>query len=110
MDLDVPDVNKVAFKMTARIGQTEYDRLATITLMIDGSSSKGRTWKRLGQVRITPEEDEEEIHFRISGTNLRFRVTFFSNDPIITPFVLEELTLRVRGGSQQVVRNATSEA
>lgn len=109
LDLDVPDNNKVAFKLAARIGNTEYTRTVPIEFEVFGSSTKGRQWKRLGLVRIDPDEDEEEIHFRLSGTNLRFRLEFRSNNPDLTPFVLEELTIRIRGGGQQVVRNTSRE-
>ena len=109
LDFDIPDANKIAFKIAARIGSTEYVRTTTIRLVIEGSANKGRTWKVLGAVNIAPNEDEEEIHFRLFGTNLRFRVTFTSNDPDVTPFLLEELTLRLRGGAQQTVRNAVQE-
>jgi len=109
IDLDTPDNNKVAFKLAARIGNTEFTRTVPIAFEVFGSNTKGRTWKRLGTVRIDPDEDEEEIHFRLHGTNLRFRLEFRSNDPELKPFNLEEITIRLRGGGQQVVRNTAGE-
>jgi len=110
IDFDYADNNKVAFKLAARIGDTEYQRdpTARIVMIVDGSTTRGRTWKQLGRVYIDGDEDEEEVHFRLFGTNMRFRITFFTDSPTFVPVVLEELTIRLRGGSPQTVRGATN--
>ena len=110
IDFGAADTNKIAFKVSVRIGDTEYPRDAssTISLYIEGSSNRGRSWKNLGIVNIDADEDEEEVHFRLFGTNLRFRITLRTANPTFVPIVFEELTIRLRGSSPQTARGGTN--
>jgi hypothetical protein len=102
LDLGVPDQRKTAYKLALRIGDSGL-RTLTNTFTVEGSEDKGRTWKALGRMAINPDEDENEIHFRLSGTNLRFRISLTTSD---YPFEWEELTVRARISGEQVVRGA----
>lgn len=101
IDMDQPDDNKVAFKCSVRVGGFEAARGADINVTIKGSVDKARTWKTLGRFTLNQLEDEDEQHFRLFGTNMRFRIEIESSE---TTFEVEEIVLRIRGSGQQVVR------
>lgn len=112
-DFDEPDSNKTAYKLAIRLGNVEYTRTQGLNFLVEGSSDKGRTYKNLGVLRIDTDEDEDEVHFRLNGTNLRFRIsTTFEASSITTmfPIEIEELTLRVKLCDRQVSRNGSKQA
>ena len=111
MDFGEPDSIKAIYKLALRLGGiyvgTRPDE--PLRFLVEGSIDRGRSYKRLGQLVIDPGEDEDEIHFRISGTNIRLRITISFNsamDRKAAPIEIEELTLRARIAGRQMVRNA----
>ena len=111
MDFGDPDSMKAIYKMALRLGGVYAGARPDDELhfYVDGSVDRGRNWKRLGRIVIGSDEDEDEIHFRISGTNIRLRITISFNSPPsrkATPIEIEELTLRARVAGRQMVRNA----
>jgi hypothetical protein len=88
-----PDLIKSALRLGVRIYDLE-DRTSDISIVVTGSTNKGRDWKALGTIRIRPTDDEGAVNFRLTGSLLRFRLETASAVP---RWRLEEITLRGRG-------------
>lgn len=102
MDFGEPDAKKVAYKFAMRIDEVPNLRATDLTFTLHGSTDLGQSWKTLGVLNYAPNQAEQEVHFRLNGTNLRFKITS-TND--VAELILSELTLRVRLSGRQVVRS-----
>jgi hypothetical protein len=102
LDFGAPDDKKVVHDLALRYSG-ENTRATDVVLRIQVSDDKGRTWKQDRTITLGPLDDEEELHFRVSGVNLRFRISYTTNE---RPFTFEEFTLRVRMCGFQTVRGS----
>jgi hypothetical protein len=90
-DFGVPDKTKFFNRLTIKIRE---DIPEDIVFNFYGSTDKGRTWKHLGANTLEAGKDEVRIDFRLTGSIGRFKVT--SDTPISSPFLVEEMVLRIR--------------
>lgn len=102
MDFGEPDSIKTAYKFALRIQEDFGIRSTDLEFTLEGSTNRGQTWKTLGTMIFEPGEAEEELHFRLSGTNLRFKLSSTNG---VAHLTLSEMTLRVRSTARQVARN-----
>ena len=102
LDFGEPDQIKTAYKFALRIQEDPGIRTTDLLFNLQGSTDRGQHWKNLGTMTFNPNEAEEELHFRLSGTNLRFRL---SSTNSVAHLTLSEMTLRVRSTARQVARN-----
>lgn len=100
LDFEAPDDMKVIHDFALRISG-ELTRVGNVDFLLEGSRDKARTWKNLGSMHLAATEDEEELHFRFSATNIRLRLSYTTTE---VPFSLEELTMRIRLAGSQTVR------
>ena len=101
LDFGLPDEDKSYRKFSLRL-RSPAGRSEAIVFRVEGSTDKGRTWKPLGDLLIPPAEDEDEVHFAMRGTVIRFRV---SSTSTAAPWVCEEYVVRVRRAGRQVIRH-----
>lgn len=94
MDFDNPDDEKAIYK--AKILTT-----GASSMMVWGSTNRGSTWKNLGTASISA--GQEEVHFRISGSQIAIKFQFNTIDPSMT---IEGISFTIKTKGDSVVRGA----
>lgn len=96
-DLDFGQDNwdKTLLKTTVRIRDdiTEFARTTPVNFAFSASMDRSRTWKNLGTIAVEVGTDEDEVHGKATGPNIRIRLT--SSD-IVYSYLVEELGFKVR--------------
>ena len=107
LDFERPDDVKTFTELGLRMDDQMPDRSAAVSLLIEGSTDRGRTWRTLGTARFAVGDDEDKINFRLTGSAVRFRLT--SSD-VVEPWTLLELTLRARARTDREPQRSTARA
>lgn len=108
-DFDDPDADKSALRLSLKVTDLpNVVRINVLRFKVEGSSDRGRTWRDLGTMEIDPDDDEDALNFRMTGSTLRFRLTSGEDvdqtGQLNPPFLLSEIVLRVRLRGQQAIR------
>jgi hypothetical protein len=74
IDFDSPDTLKIVTRFSLRIVRMAATDEA-VDFVVRGSTTKGRTWKTLGNLHIAAGEDEGKTDFAITDSTIRFRIT-----------------------------------
>lgn len=95
MDFDAPDDIKSLYKLGVLVNGSG-------TMTLQGSTDRGGSWKwltpPLGSVAI---DDEQEIHFRLSGAKLALKMTF---PTVSSRIIVEALTMSLKTVGESVIR------
>ncbi|NJL70589.1 MAG: hypothetical protein HC888_02695 [Candidatus Competibacteraceae bacterium] len=98
IDFGAPDTNKTMLRLSLKIDRL-VDALDLISFTVSISTTKGRRWRALGTLRISPETDEGKIDFRATGSHFRLRLESTS----LTPnFSVTEYGLLVVGSGDEL--------
>jgi hypothetical protein len=105
-DFDNPDLIKTVTRLSLKLSDP-YTRLDPIVIDVFGSTTRGRTWKNLGQMRILGvPDDEDAINFRLTGSLVRFR---FKTTSLTVPYEVTEWVMRVTGRGLDSQRRGTND-
>lgn len=107
LDFDRPDDTKTFTELGLRMDDQMPDRSAAVSLLVEGSTDRGRSWRTLGTARFAVGDDEDKINFRLTGSAVRFRIT--SSD-VVEPWTLLEMTLRARARTDREPQRGTARA
>lgn len=109
LDLDRPDDIKSFLELGARMAYLE--REAAFSLKLEVSIDRGRSWRSLGRLTFTKDDDEDKLNFRVTAASVRFRITFGNTvdgtNSVQAPWTLEEFTLRVRARTDREAQRGT---
>lgn len=98
LDFGLPDENKVTVRLNVKINRL-IPTNQILAFTVEGSTNRGRRWKRLGTITIGVDADEGATMFTMTGSTHRFRLV--SSD-LVPAFAVTELGLRVRGGGSEL--------
>ena len=108
MDFGLPDTDKSVMSLGLRLmDDSDSTRTTTVKFRVEGSTNRGKTWRYLGALRISADDDEDAITFRMTGPTIRFRISTgsvsYGTTAACAPWTILELTSRVRarGAEQQ---------
>lgn len=95
-DYGQPDIDKVWTQLSMKL--EDYVN-AELTWSVEISVNRGRTWKAVGTLVISTNEDEGKVNFRMRGSIARFRLRSTS---VVDPYIINEMVERVRLGGREV--------
>jgi len=75
MEFGLPSDNKTVLELNLKISDLADERLEDIRFLTEASIDGGRTWRKLGYLRIRPNDDEDTLNFRVTGSMVAFRLT-----------------------------------
>ena len=107
LDFERPDDTKTFTELGLRMDDQMPDRSAVVSLLVEGSTDRCRSWRTLGTARFAVGDDEDKINFRLTGSAVRFRLT--SSD-VVEPWTLLEMTLRARARTDREPQRSTARA
>jgi len=93
LDLDQPDGVKTFLRIGIKVDFSVAPNDAVL-FSVQGSHNRGRSWKRLGTLRIKENYDEGYVNFLITSSHVRFRLTSTAE---VAPFTITEIVVKVRG-------------
>ena len=109
LDLDRPDDIKSFLELGARMAYLE--RESAYSLKLEVSIDRGRSWRSLGRLTFTKDDDEDKLNYRVTAASVRFRITFGNTvdgtNSVQAPWTLEEFTLRVRARTDREAQRGT---
>jgi len=109
LDFDRPDDNKTFTELSVRLDDdfelTTVPRATVITMVVQGSTDYGRTWRSLGQLVFGINDVEDKLCFRLTGTTARFKLT---SSTVVLPYTILELGLRVKTRTDREAQRGTA--
>jgi len=97
LDLDQPDGVKTFSRMSIKVDFSVMP-IATVNFIVQGSYNRGRSWRRLGSIRIRENYDEGYVNFLLTSSHARFRLTTTEQ---IAPFTITEIVIKARAKGQE---------
>ena len=112
IDFNAPDEDKTVLRLGVRISDIRgIPRAQSVRLRAEASTDNGNTWKYLGTLTFPPGRVEDMLNFRVTGSTIRFRLrggsTGAGDVTQTEPYLISEVTLRVRQRSVEVMRGAS---
>lgn len=87
-----------------------YPITQDLNFKVEASGNRGRTWKNIGTLSFTPEEDEDKLSFRLTSSTARFRITSGIEDGVTNniapPWSILEITMRLKMRTNKEYRRA----
>lgn len=90
IDLNMPDYDKTFTRLGIKLDRRPS---ASLTYTVQSSDDLGYTWKDLGNITIGTNSVEGKVNFRVTGSNVRFRLRSSSE---VNIYNIIEITIRLK--------------